>query len=144
MKTYIVMLRPLVVSEPYYVEIQAENEEECCDKALKFSRRHELCEGDFEIFEAVKESEVRAICKKHGFSADKRCTFFRNRHGEPWLHIIHKDGFIEWSDGFKIFATCKDWGINTQEAIRASKFFVDASALVQELEAKGVTKHNIL
>ena len=144
MKTYIVKLRPLVVSEPCYVKIQAENEEECCGKALEFSRRHEFSEGDFEILEPVKVSEIYAICKKHGFSVNKKYTRFRDNYGNPWLHIEHKDGFVEWyDDEFKIFVTCDHRCINTQEAIRASKFLTDASELVQELEAKGVTEYNI-
>ena len=94
----------------------------------------------------MKESQVRAMCKKCGFSTDKRFTRFKNKKGEPWLHIEDTKGygFIEWydmHDGYTVFATYEV--VTAPYVAEVAEFYTNASDLINLLTANGVTQYNI-
>ena len=56
MNTYLVMFDCLVVAEPYFQHIQANSLDDCWRQAYEISRsRHELSEGNFEIYKLMTE-----------------------------------------------------------------------------------------
>ena len=92
----------------------------------------------------MKESEVRAICKKCGFSANKKYTRFKNNWGGHWLHIedTKRYGFIEYDyDRFVVFAS--GYRVSGNDVKGLADFFANASKLINQLKENGVTEYNI-
>jgi hypothetical protein len=60
MNTYLVMFDCLVIDEPYFEFIKADNLAECWHKAYAISRRPELSEGNFEIYKHMTDEDYDA------------------------------------------------------------------------------------
>ena len=61
MHTYLVMFDCLVVAEPFFLHIQADNLDECWHKAYKISvERRELSDGNFEIYRLTTQADYEA------------------------------------------------------------------------------------
>lgn len=69
MNTYLVMFDCLVVPEPYFEFIKADNLSECWNKAYAISmKRRELSEGNFEIYKHMTEEDY---CAEPGFCIEE-------------------------------------------------------------------------
>lgn len=70
MNTYLVMFDCLVVSEPYFEFIKADNLAECWHKAYEISRRPELSEGNFETYKHMTPEDYD---REEGFIHEEDC-----------------------------------------------------------------------
>lgn len=60
MYTYLVVFDCCVMSEPYFEYIQADNLNECWQKAYVISCRSGLSQGNFEIFRKMTDADYDA------------------------------------------------------------------------------------